>query len=615
MSSDLIPLGSVDTPLRVIVSPDLPAVLPFVSMCQTGDLKGVRELLADGEKPVADADGVTPLHWAAINNHVAIAALMVEYFPVDTRGGDLNGTPLHWAARYGLVLMAHFLIDKGADPGLCDNQGFNALFLAVHLLNPYLVAYLLCATGVDANGVDPHGRTPLGWAAYQGDTLTVQALIKLGADVTKADNEGFTPLHWSFMRGTQRIMELLLQEGADATVATHDGKDPFRVAADMNCLEAFQRALHNSFRAADGTRQQVWDRRTGEWVVALAPYVLLPAELHLLDFSRGNEVPRLAAAVALFAATIFLLDRWVVPQFQRGPNAWVKTPFFAGLFSASGVLVVLVTVTSGFSVAPLSTLLFSLTAGAVFYTFYKSVVLNPGYVPPETNPKAAVAELALTLQLDSDHFDLRTLQRIPLRARYSLSNKRLVARFDHWCPWVYNEVGIRNHKPFYVFSVSLWLALVLFFGISYHRFAAIDAGLCTRLPDPWCGALYDLPFTLNLMVWSAIQFVWLTFLVVGQSWNIAKGRTTAEAMDLQHSRPHGCWGQMSNTLGITLFVLTARDMVASESVQFSTMTNVRDFWWGGEGWRGWYYIPIGGEGRWGGINVDYYRLWERPETV
>lgn len=48
---------------------------------------------------------------------------------------------------------------------------------------------------------DTQGHTPLMWAAYQGDALSVDALIRHGAGINKFDQAGLTPLHWATVRG------------------------------------------------------------------------------------------------------------------------------------------------------------------------------------------------------------------------------------------------------------------------------------------------------------------------------------------------------------------------------------------------------------------------------
>jgi len=55
----------------------------------------------------ADAETVTLLHWAAINNRRDIINYLVSKGSVvDVVGGELQATPLHWATR--LVFPADF---------------------------------------------------------------------------------------------------------------------------------------------------------------------------------------------------------------------------------------------------------------------------------------------------------------------------------------------------------------------------------------------------------------------------------------------------------------------------------------------------------------------------
>lgn len=60
---------------------------------------------ADVNQP--DAETVTLLHWAAINNYKDIVKyLIAKGAVVDAIGGELVSTPLHWATR--LVLLNVF---------------------------------------------------------------------------------------------------------------------------------------------------------------------------------------------------------------------------------------------------------------------------------------------------------------------------------------------------------------------------------------------------------------------------------------------------------------------------------------------------------------------------
>ncbi|EGF80197.1 hypothetical protein BATDEDRAFT_6768, partial [Batrachochytrium dendrobatidis JAM81] len=90
--------------------------------CQMGMLDRVTTLI-ESEAATAterDSENCTPLHWAAINNHLAVAKYLVDRgAQVDAIGGDLSATPLHWAARTGHVQIVSFLHRRGANPELC----------------------------------------------------------------------------------------------------------------------------------------------------------------------------------------------------------------------------------------------------------------------------------------------------------------------------------------------------------------------------------------------------------------------------------------------------------------------------------------------------------------
>lgn len=77
------------------------------ALCQLGNLPALRNLKQSGDLTKEtvnsrDSQGVTPLHWAAINNHVAVCRFLLEECEgceVDSVGGELKATPLMWAAR------------------------------------------------------------------------------------------------------------------------------------------------------------------------------------------------------------------------------------------------------------------------------------------------------------------------------------------------------------------------------------------------------------------------------------------------------------------------------------------------------------------------------------
>lgn len=77
-----------------------------------------------------DANGWTPLHWAAARNHVKMAKLLLA-LRVDVNTPDKNGwTPLHWTASHGCTDVAKLLILHNADVNLADEKGLTPVKLA-----------------------------------------------------------------------------------------------------------------------------------------------------------------------------------------------------------------------------------------------------------------------------------------------------------------------------------------------------------------------------------------------------------------------------------------------------------------------------------------------------
>lgn len=48
----------------------------------------------------ADEEGITVLHWAAINNRIPVASYFLQKgADINAIGGELKSPPIHWAVR------------------------------------------------------------------------------------------------------------------------------------------------------------------------------------------------------------------------------------------------------------------------------------------------------------------------------------------------------------------------------------------------------------------------------------------------------------------------------------------------------------------------------------
>jgi ankyrin repeat protein len=127
--------------------------------------------------------GLTPLHLAAVEDSVAVAALLVRWgADIDARA-ESGATPLHWAAVSGSNRVAELLIERGAD----------------------------------VNARDKMGRTPL---HYASNVDVAWSLIRRGADVNARDKDGIAPLHLAVRGGREDVVSILLKHGADVNAVT-----------------------------------------------------------------------------------------------------------------------------------------------------------------------------------------------------------------------------------------------------------------------------------------------------------------------------------------------------------------------------------------------------------
>ncbi|MGA3130202.1 MAG: ankyrin repeat domain-containing protein [Terracidiphilus sp.] len=104
---------------------------------------------------------------------------------------------------------------------------------------------------------DSRGWTPLYYAAFNGQTGTLQALVAHGAAVDTPDQDGTTPLYSAAFKGDTDVVRFLLEHGANIEARDHDGYSPLNTAAwagktDVVALLLAHNANVNT-RAKDGS--------------------------------------------------------------------------------------------------------------------------------------------------------------------------------------------------------------------------------------------------------------------------------------------------------------------------------------------------------------------------
>ena len=159
------------------------------------------------ESPVADA--------AARGDRETVKSLLKQAADVNAAQGD-GMTALHWAAMNGDAELAQMLIVAGANIKATTRLGsYTPLYLASQQGKGNVVQALIKA-GSDVKAGTPNGTTPLMVAAASGEVDAVKALLDAGADVNAKDGvRAQTPIMYAAASNRAAVIELLAAKGAD----------------------------------------------------------------------------------------------------------------------------------------------------------------------------------------------------------------------------------------------------------------------------------------------------------------------------------------------------------------------------------------------------------------
>ena len=145
----------------------------------------VRQLLKGGaDANAAQGDGMTALHWAALNGDGPLAEMLLVAGANPRATTRIGGfTPLHLATQNGRAAVIAPLAKGGAAVNGRTTTGATPLMLAAASGNADVVLQLADA-GADLNLVEAaHGQSALMFAASLGRTEAAKALLAKGADV------------------------------------------------------------------------------------------------------------------------------------------------------------------------------------------------------------------------------------------------------------------------------------------------------------------------------------------------------------------------------------------------------------------------------------------------
>ena len=303
---------------------------PVAAAAMRNDPAAVRALVKEGKDVnAAQGDGMTALHWAALNGDADLTAILL-YAGANVRATTRLGgyTALHLAAQSGHAPALGRLIAGGANAGAATSTGATSLMLASASGNVDAVRLLL-EQMVDPNASESaNGETALMFAAALDRADAVRELLARGADPARTskvvDLAGVTAPEET-LQETIRLAQNAKSAGgaprpaADASAAAPAGRGVAGVTRSV--------AFHELIGTQGGLTALQFAARQGS---ARSVEALVERGADVNALSPGDRVsPLLIASVnGQFDIAKYLLAHGADPNLG---NAGGVTPLFAVL--------------------------------------------------------------------------------------------------------------------------------------------------------------------------------------------------------------------------------------------------------------------------------------------
>ena len=106
------------------------------------------------------------------------------------------------------IALARKMLTEGAELASVNDAGETAVHLAVKSGDRKVVEFVLMELHLDANARDAFGRTPLHWAAQQGNVPIVEILLLSHANIEAKDDMGVEPKIYAEMAGHRNLVKI-----------------------------------------------------------------------------------------------------------------------------------------------------------------------------------------------------------------------------------------------------------------------------------------------------------------------------------------------------------------------------------------------------------------------
>ncbi|XP_077361814.1 rabankyrin-5 [Festucalex cinctus] len=202
---------------------------------QNSDIESVLFLIsvhANVNSRVQDAAKLTPLHLAVqAGSEIIVRNLLLAGAKVNELTKHRQ-TALHLAAQQDLATICSVLLENGIDFAAEDENGNNALHLAVMHGRLNNIRSLLTESNIDAEAFNLRGQSPMHVLGHYGKE-NAAAIFELFLEcmpeypLDKPDNEGNTVLLLAYMKGNANLCRAIVRAGARLGINNNQGVNIF----------------------------------------------------------------------------------------------------------------------------------------------------------------------------------------------------------------------------------------------------------------------------------------------------------------------------------------------------------------------------------------------------